>query len=399
MWTAGLWRSNRAADCNPVSGAWLSTLTYRSRATAPVSDLELQELVRVAQDRNRAESITGMVIYDGERFFQWLEGPAEALSRVMHSISHDIRHTDIQILGEAKTPVRMFEGWDLKLRRKHSAVDPVAVVGNGARAFSEARDPCLQPSALAASVAAVSAPSDKPGSSCPAIPAMEVDPRASKLALLLISPDPEDASRFITEISEQVESPRELIADLFEPAARCLGDLWSADRCTEFDVTIGLCHLQSALRRLSYRHVRAPLRCHDPNTVLVVPQPGEMHMLCAAFSSEAFWQAGWDTHFDFPPTDEALQDLVANEWFDALDLSLSAAFRREHWLPRIAKTISGARAASRNPAVLVVIGGRLFAERPELGALVGADRSIVATDVVEVISGALRRQVQMTQGV
>ncbi|MBV9656127.1 MAG: hypothetical protein JOZ42_16345, partial [Acetobacteraceae bacterium] len=57
---------------------------------------------------------------------------------------------------------------------------------------------------------------------------------------------------------------------------------------------------------------------------------------------------------------------------DALDLSLSAAFGREHWLPRITDTIARARRASRNPALVVVVGGRAFTEG-DAGVRSGAD--------------------------
>jgi hypothetical protein len=67
--------------------------------------------------------------------------------------------------------------------------------------------------------------------------------------------------------------------------------------------------------------------------------------------------------------------MVAETWFDVLDLSLSPSFQREHWLPRMAETIAQARSASLNPALVIVVGGRAFVEHPEAGATVGADAS------------------------
>jgi len=109
--------------------------------------------------------------------------------------------------------------------------------------------------------------------------------------------------------------------------------------------------------------------------VLVAPLPGEPHMLGAAMASALFWQAGWDTRCEFPATDESLNLLVAGSWFDALDLSLSSAFLRTHWLPRMAQTIAQVRLASRNPALLVLVDGRVFGESAGAGAgaRVGAD--------------------------
>jgi hypothetical protein len=107
--------------------------------------------------------------------------------------------------------------------------------------------------------------------------------------------------------------------------------------------------------------------------VLIVPEPGEVHMLNSVLDSDALSNAGWDPLTEFPASDEALQDLIAGTWFDALDLSLSPSFRREQWLPRVTQTIALARHASRNPALVVVVGGRIFAEDKTAGARVGAD--------------------------
>ena len=69
----------------------------------------------------------------------------------------------------------------------------------------------------------------------------------------------------------------------------------------------------------------------------------------------------------------ALDTLLANTWFDALDLSLSTAFGRDGWLPRMRATVAHARAASRNPALVVVVGGRVFGAASDAGQQVGAD--------------------------
>ncbi len=109
-------------------------------------------------------------------------------------------------------------------------------------------------------------------------------------------------------------------------------------------------------------------------------------------NSEVLWNAGWTPHCEYPRDDHALEALVEATWFDVLDLSLSAAFRREQWLPRLQKTISAAREASQNPALVVVVGGRLFAEHLAVGAEVGADAaSTTAVEVAKAIMGRLRK--------
>ena len=74
-------------------------------------------------------------------------------------------------------------------------------------------------------------------------------------------------------------------------------------------------------------------------------------------------------------------------------MSLSAAFQRVDWLPRLARTIESARQASQNPAMLVVVGGRVFADDFASGPKVGADMtSRTALSVGEVIMGGIAKR-------
>ncbi len=344
------------------SSKLLSTLVYRSRAVVPLAQDDLHRLVQAAQQRNRAESVTGLLICEDDRFFQWLEGPTDSLARIWRAIRQDARHTDIEILGDAPTPVRFFGDWSMRLATRESkGVDAalLAAVGAGTSHGAVAVPPAR---------GTVAAPAESEADP------LSKDSSARELARLLVATDAEASSRLIDELHARSDSMAHLCATLFEPAARVLGDAWGADDCTEFEVTLGLCRLQTAVRSLSSAtSPRAMPPGALPRAVLVAPMPGEMHALSATLDAELLWQANWDTRCEQPATDEALAKLLAGRWFDALDLSLSAAFGREHWLPRLTHSIAIARAASRNPALVVVVGGRAFFEQSDRCAEVGAD--------------------------
>jgi hypothetical protein len=197
-------------------------------------------------------------------------------------------------------------------------------------------------------------------------PVLAAHPRVSELANLLVEPDQQAALELIKELHQGAEWKLPLAGTLFEPAARRLGDFWHEDFCSEFDV-------QTAVGLFAAEDDHAiPLDGSRP-LVLIVPEPGELHRLGATLDSRVLSIAGWEPHVEVPADDKALQDIVSASWFDVLDLSLSAAFRRDHWLPRVKETIRLARSASMNPMLMVLVGGRVFAE--ESGALVttGAD--------------------------
>jgi hypothetical protein len=229
---------------------------------------------------------------------------------------------------------------------------------------------------------------------------MRVDPRASELADLLVAPDEAAARQLIDELHAAYGLIWPLYATVFEPAARLLGDLWAEDLCSEIEMTVALCRIQTAARLLS-AHSRPKTRDRwSPGAaVLIAPEPGEMHRLGAALDSEVLWSAGWTPSCAFPADDTSLQEIVSTTWFDALDVSLSAAVERAYWLPRLKKTIADARHASRNPALLVIVGGRIFVEHKTSGAEVGADlTSMTALDVDDLISGGIARRDARTAG-
>lgn len=315
----------------------LSTLAYRSRAMAPLTDAAVQQHLTWARARNRAEGITGLMVHEGGRFFEWLEGPADTLARVWQSVLHDPRHTAVELVGQAPTPLRFFDEGD----------------------------PTPAPRRIGA-------PSD---------PIADLHRQAETLARLLIAVDAAPATRLLQLACSRTSAVEMLCRDLFEPAARHLGDLWQADDCSEFDVALGLGRLQTLWRRLAMDTPRAGIA--DAPPVLVLPAPGEAHMMVAALHAEVLWRAGWDARVEFPSDDAALERLVARTWLGALDLSLSAAFRRDHRLARLTTSIARARAASRNPALVVVVGGRVFLDRPEAGAQVGADAVCASAAQIE----------------
>lgn len=393
-----------AADA-PAEPVW--SLVYHSRASRPMSDDDLDELQRTAAARNRAEGLTGLLIYDNGRFFQWIEGPEAGLERVWTSIQRDRRHGEVDLLGRHPSPMRCFGDWDMKLstrslrsrqpgddvelppslldslqRRPHAASELLASMAIRAPVLI-AREP-LGAAALARQLA------DRPGHDVlrsvvetvliPQLAALHldhgtvpaIDPRVSELARLLLAADPQAGLDRLAEFQAASRSLSSLCGSLYEPLARSLGDLWQADDCSELEMTIALCRVQTAMRRASADTVRPPTLLDLP-AVLVAPQPGEQHRLGASLDAELLWQAGWQTQLEAPDTDAALERLVADTWFDALDLSLSASLRREHWLPRMAETIRNVREASRNPQMVVVVGGRLFHEQESMGRSIGAD--------------------------
>jgi len=395
-----------AGPNNEPSDAPLSTVVYRSHAVTEMSPPDLHELTRVSQARNSREAITGLMLYDNGSFFQWLEGPPAGVNRVMTSIHRDRRHTGIEVLNNQSVKGRTFGDWTMKLaatgpaaqalrgdvieppreivdhlRKRPKAapalltklVDPIWDDGdardeedNGRRKLNEQTAALLKTVILSVVFPRMGIDSESIAIAVPSV-------RATDLAELLISADQAAALELMRELQGSSRSPGRLYTTLLEPAARSLGDMWSEDSCSDVDLTLALCRLQTAVRVLTANAQRLPTARRPQPVVLIVPEPGELHRLGAALDSSILGQAGWSPQSEFPADDHALQELLSASWFDVLDLSLSVALRREHWLPRVTKTIALARRASQNPSMKVVVGGRAFFESGRAGTKVGAD--------------------------
>jgi hypothetical protein len=402
-------------------------MVYESRAVAPLSELDLDGLVTAAQRRNREEGVTGVLIHDQGRFMQWLEGPQEGVARVWRSIRKDTRHTQVKVLGVSTTPVRLFGGSPMMLRKRKPKIDGRAttatgILGSDVDLPANLLDSLYASPSVTPSILTTLAPSAEgtPRQTRPSSalvdadrrsllhlvketiinelvarhalllrPASIPDPHSEELARLLVAAQPYAAFALIEQLRAGGRSFAQLCGGLFEPSARAMGDLWKTDDCSEFDVALGLCHLQVALRRISLdpiaNHGRQ-LPLSMPHAVLLAPLPREPHMLGSVIASEMFWQAGWDVSCEYPDSDDALGRLVHERWFDVLDLSLSSAFIREHRLPAMAASIRTARAHSRNPGLVVIVDGRIFHERPLAFADVGADAG--STGAQDLISRA-----------
>jgi methanogenic corrinoid protein MtbC1 len=160
-----------------------------------------------------------------------------------------------------------------------------------------------------------------------------------------------------------------LYLDLLAGAARGLGEMWDRDEADFTDVTIGLCRLHDILREISAEGMRR-FRGEDPTgTILLSTACGDPHGFGVVMVAEFFRDAGWSVWVEPGARCPDLAALLATEVFDMLALSAALSVPSD----AIAKEIGTLRAASRNRAMKVIVGGRLFDESPALAESVGAD--------------------------
>ena len=92
----------------------LECVLYHSRMAADTDIACVADIVKTARSFNREAGITGMLVFDGQRFLQYIEGPQSVLQALSERIAQDTRHTHFTItLRGAVVGGRLFGNWSM----------------------------------------------------------------------------------------------------------------------------------------------------------------------------------------------------------------------------------------------------------------------------------------------
>ena len=101
-------QSAQAAPQTLARLLYISDLSPGTRAT------EVSRIVGSSRRRNAKDSITGLLIFDGDRFCQYVEGPPAAVAALNDRLDHDARHVRMEVLLEGPfAGPRRFSDWRL----------------------------------------------------------------------------------------------------------------------------------------------------------------------------------------------------------------------------------------------------------------------------------------------
>ena len=102
----------------------LYELLYTSSLAPTASAGDIAGIARVSRAHNADCGITGALIFDGQRFCQYLEGPGIAVLNLVRRIASDPRHVDFVIRhqGPLSGP-RRFPAWHLGYALAHEGHD------------------------------------------------------------------------------------------------------------------------------------------------------------------------------------------------------------------------------------------------------------------------------------
>lgn len=193
--------------------------------------------------------------------------------------------------------------------------------------------------------------------------------QAATLARLSFARDGRIADDYVRDAHLRGASVDAICLDLLAPAAAILGQLWLEDRCSFLDVTLGTIRLQRGLRALAPGFVAPRTILQAGPSALMVPVPGEQHGFGLQMAAEFFRRDGWAVDAGIQPTMTAICLAAADRWLDMIGLSLGS----DHHVDTCAELIRHLRETSKNPDVLIVIGGPLPSIRQDVASYVAAD--------------------------
>ena len=101
--------------------AALCRVFYVSRSLAGVG--EIDRLIATARRRNSEAGISGLLVFTGGHFAQWIEGAPLPLAATMARIEADGRHTSVSRLLDGPAPQRRFPQWSMGLLHSTGADD------------------------------------------------------------------------------------------------------------------------------------------------------------------------------------------------------------------------------------------------------------------------------------
>jgi hypothetical protein len=88
-----------------------SALLYVSEL-ADADPAAVDRIVDMSRVRNQRDQVTGLLMFDGRRFAQWIEGPSKAIDRLLQRLRADARHRRMDVLWfESPGLGRRFPNW------------------------------------------------------------------------------------------------------------------------------------------------------------------------------------------------------------------------------------------------------------------------------------------------
>ncbi|UAK25696.1 BLUF domain-containing protein [Sphingomonas nostoxanthinifaciens] len=91
-------------------------IVYLSVAAFDLKPDDCAEILSISQRRNSETDVTGLLVFDGSRFIQALEGPESSVIATFDRIKRDVRHRYLAVMRTCPIERREFGDWSMQGR-------------------------------------------------------------------------------------------------------------------------------------------------------------------------------------------------------------------------------------------------------------------------------------------
>jgi methanogenic corrinoid protein MtbC1 len=189
----------------------------------------------------------------------------------------------------------------------------------------------------------------------------------ARFATLTLRPDSRPMAEFVERAVAKGLPLDDIYLQLLQPAARYLGTQWEQDVYDFATVTLGMCHLHLLVRDFGPSFQNTLKRKHVVRHALLTTSEGEQHSFGLTMVAEFLRRDGWIVTSGPFTSRNSLGAALRSEPFALVGFSLSC----DKGIDRLAGQIRTVRQCS--PRAWVMVGGRVFLDRPDLVARIGAD--------------------------
>ncbi len=183
----------------------------------------------------------------------------------------------------------------------------------------------------------------------------------NKLTNLLLDTEEGSFELAITVLKTHGASIDYIVLDLIPEIARKLGKHWEDDNISFADVSIGVTRLERVIYKLDYLFQANQLERQQNKSILISGCPGSQHSLGTLIFANFMTFSGWQVHRPNKVNIDSMVEGVESKIHQALAISVATNEQLEE-LPSL---ISLLRQKSKNPKIIVLIGGPLYNKTPD----------------------------------
>lgn len=183
----------------------------------------------------------------------------------------------------------------------------------------------------------------------------------NKLTNLLLDTEEGKFELAITVLKTHGAPINYIVLELIPEIARRLGRQWEDDSLSFVDVSIGVNRLERVIHKLDYLFQANQLERQQDKSIFITGFPGSQHTLGILLLANFLIFSGWQVHRPNHINIDSIVYGVTSKFLQAIAISVSTSEQLEQ-LPNLIDLL---RKKSKNPEIIVMIGGPLYNKEPE----------------------------------